>query len=127
VQDYRRKVVARYGSPIDLGQSPDEALIERDAVRVTITGPPPTNDPACAPGPVTLQLGSQLLLHTGDEPAMVRARRFGSSMVEVRTAAAHRSTIVGFPGPTIVGVPWVIEAPGACIHEAAANGTKPAG
>jgi hypothetical protein len=127
VQDYRRKVVARYGSPIDLGQSPDEALIERDAVRVAITGPPPTNDPACAPGPVALQLGSQLLLHTGDEPAMVRARRFGSSMVEVRTAAAHRSTIVGFPGPTIVGVPWVIEAPGACIHEAAANGTKPAG
>jgi hypothetical protein len=127
VQDYRRKVVARYGSPIDLDESPDEGLIERDAVRVATTGPPPTNDPACAPGPVPLQLGGKVALHTGGELARLRARRFGSSMVEVRTVPAHRSAIVSFPGPTIVGVPWVIEVPGACIHEAATNGVKPAG
>jgi len=127
VEDYHQIVVARYGSSIDLDQSTDEALIERDAVRLAITGPPPTNDPACGAGPVTLQLGGEVAMHTRDEPAMLRARRFGSSMVDVRRVAAHRSAIVSFPGPTIVGVPWVIEAPGACIHEAAANGVKPAG
>jgi hypothetical protein len=59
-----------------------------------------------------------MAFHTGDEPAMVRARRFGSSMEEVKLVAAHRSAIVRFPGPTIVeDVPWVIDAPGACIHE----------
>ena len=118
VQDYHRIVVARYGSPIDLDQSTDDALIERGAVGVAITGPAPTNDPACAAGPVTLQLGGEVALHTGDLPATVRARRFGSSMEEVRLVAAHRSAVVSFPGPTIVeDVPWVIEAPGACIHE----------
>jgi hypothetical protein len=116
VQDYQ-KVVARYGSPIDRHRSPDEGLIERDAVRVPITGPAPENDPACAAGRVALEPGAEVALHTGEEPAMVRARRFGSSMVEVRTVAAHRSASVQFPGPTIVDVPWVIEVPGACIHE----------
>jgi hypothetical protein len=117
VQDYRQ-VVARYGSPIDPGQAPDEALIERHAVRAPIVGPAPSNDPPCAPGPVTLQLGDEMALHTRDEPAMVRARRFGSSMVDVRLIAAYRSAVVRFLGPTIVGhVPFVIDAPGACIHE----------
>jgi hypothetical protein len=118
VHDYRRIVVARYGSPIDPDQPPDEALIKRHSIYAAIVGPPPTNDPACAAGPVTLQLGGEATLHTGDEPAMVRARRFGSSMEEVGLIAAHRSALVRFPGPTIVDVPWVIEAPDACIHEA---------
>jgi hypothetical protein len=118
VRDYHQKVVARYGSSIDPDQTPDEALIEAHAVRVPIVGPAPSHDPACAAGAVTLQLGDEMAFHTGDEPAMVRARRFGSSMEEVKLVAAHRSAIVRFPGPTIVeDVPWVIEAPGACIHE----------
>jgi hypothetical protein len=118
VQDYHQKVVARYGSPIDPDQPTDEALIKRHSIYAAIVGPPPTNEPACAAGPVTLQLGGQATLHTGDKPAMVRARRFGSSMEEVGLITAHRSALVRFPGPTIVDVPWVIEAPGACIHEA---------
>jgi hypothetical protein len=117
VHDYREKVVARYGSPIDPDESPDEALIERDALRVPIMGPAPNDDPACADGPVAIVLGGRVVLHTGDEPATVRARRFGSAMVEVRTIPAHRSAFVQFPGPTIVAVPWLVDAPGACIHE----------
>jgi hypothetical protein len=118
VRDYHQKVVARYGSLIDLDQPPDAALIERHAVRVPMVGPAPSYDLACAAGPVTLRRGDELGLHTGDEPAMVRARRFGSSMEELKLVAAHRSAVVLFPGPTIVqDVPWVIEAPGACIHE----------
>jgi hypothetical protein len=116
VRDYET-VVARYGS-IDLEQAPDEALIERHAVRAPIVGPPPPNDPPCAAGPVTLWLGDEVGLHTRDEPAMVRARRLGSSMVDVKRIPAHRSAVVRFVGPTVIeDLPWVIEAPGACIHE----------
>jgi hypothetical protein len=118
VGDYHQRVVARYGSPIDPHQAPDEALIERDAVRVAIVGPAPSDDPACAAGPVTLRVNDEVALHTGDEPAIVRARRFGSSMEDVELVAAHRSAVVRFPGPTFIEeIPWVIEAPGACIHE----------
>jgi hypothetical protein len=117
VRDYRDKVVARYGSPIDRDEPPDQALIERNALRVPVTGPAPKDVPACAAGPVTIGPGGEVALHTRDEPATVRARRFGSSMVEVRTVPAHRSAIVRFPGPTLVTVPWVINASGACIHE----------
>ena len=117
LRDYYEKVVPRYGSPIDTDESPDEGLIERNALSVPIMGPEPKNAPACAAGPVTVELGAAVALHTLDEPATVRARRFGSSMLEVRTVPAHRSAIVRFPGPTVVAVPWVIDAPGACIHE----------
>jgi hypothetical protein len=118
VRNYHQKVVARYGSSIDPDQTPDEALIERHAVRVPILGPAPSHDPACATGPVALQLGDEVALHTRDEPAMVRARRFGSSMEEVRLVTPHHSAVARLSGPTIVeGVPWIIEAPSACIHE----------
>jgi hypothetical protein len=118
VGDYYEKVVARYGLPIDPEQTPDKALIERYALRVPIVGPAPSDEPACAAGPVTLQFGDQVALHTGDEPAMVRARRFGPSMEDVKLVPAYRSAVVRFPGPTFIAhVPWVIEAPGACIHE----------
>jgi hypothetical protein len=116
VQEYR-KAVARYGSPVDLDRSPDGALIERDAVRVGIVGAAPTDDPTCAPGRATLGLGDGVTLHTGDEPATVRARRFGSAMVAVRTLPPHRSAVVRFPGPTIVTVPWVIDISGGCIDK----------
>jgi hypothetical protein len=117
MQDYYEKVVPRYGSPIGTDETPDEGLIERNALGVAIMGPEPKNAPACAAGPVTVELGAAVALHTMDEPATVRARRFGSSMLKVRTVPAHRSAIVRFPGPTVVAVPWVIDAPGACIHE----------
>jgi hypothetical protein len=117
VRDYREKVVSRYGSPIDPSEAPDKALIERSALGVPIVGQAPADDPACAAGPVTLHVGGEVSLHTGDQPAVVRARRFGSSMHDVRRVRADRSAVVRFPGPTVVeDVPWVIEAPGACIH-----------
>ena len=88
-----------------------------NALRVPLTGPAPKAEPACAADPVSIVPGGQVALHTRDEPATVRARRFGSSMVDVQTVPAQRSAIVRFPGPTLVTVPWVIDAPGACIHE----------
>lgn len=117
VRDYREKVVARYGLPIDQHQSTDEAMIERNALHVP-TGPPPSDDRACAAGPVPLPIAGEVSLHTRDQPAMLRARRFGSSMQDVRLVPAHRSAVASFPGPTIAwAVPWVIDAPGACIHD----------
>jgi hypothetical protein len=115
--DYYAKVVARYGSPIDRDDPPDQALIERHAVWVAITGTALEDDPICVDGPVTRRLGADVVLQTGDESAVVRARRFGQSMVKVQTVRANRSAIVGLSGPSIVDVPWVIDAPGACIHE----------
>jgi hypothetical protein len=119
VHDYEQEV-ARYGSPIDTRRSPDEALIARHSLRVPIVGSAPANGPACVARGVSLRLGDEVTLHTGDQPAMVRARRFGSEMFDVKRVAPHRSAVVRFPGPTIVeGVPWIVEAPGACIHVAA--------
>jgi hypothetical protein len=121
VRDYREKVVARFGLPIDQDQSTDEAMIERNALHVPVVGPPPSDDPGCAAGPVPLPIAGEVSLHTGDQPAMLRARRFGPSMQDVRLVPAHRSAVASFPGPTILGaVPWVVDAPGACIHEAKA-------
>jgi hypothetical protein len=117
VEDYREKVVPRYGSPIDLSEAPDEGMIDRSALRVPIVGPAPRDEPACATGPVLLYLGGDVALHAGDQPAMVRARRFGSSMLDVDLVPARMSAVVRFPGPTVNPyVPWVIEAPGTCIH-----------
>jgi hypothetical protein len=117
VQDYYGKVVARYGSPLDRDVTPDEALIERRAVWVAVAGPVPEGDPACVDGPVTERPDAKVALHTGDQPAVVRARRFGSSMVDVTTVRANRSAVVGVQGPTIVDVPWVIDVVGGCLHE----------
>jgi hypothetical protein len=51
VRNYHQKVVARYGSPIDRNQAPDEALIERHVVRVAMIGPAPLHDLACTADP----------------------------------------------------------------------------
>lgn len=120
VSEYEQ-AVARYGSPIDRDVPLDEALIERHALAAQIVGPAPQDEPTCSAGPVTLPIRGEVSLHTGDRPATVRARRFGSSMHDVKVVRAHRSVVVRFPGPTVVEqVPWRIEAPGACIHEAGA-------
>ena len=117
VRDYQEKVVARYGSPIDLSEPPDEAMIERGALQRTIVGPAPADDPGCASGPVSLYFGGEVALHTGDQPAMLRARRFGLSMVDVRQIPAGRSAVVKFSVQSIFPfTPWVIDSPGACIH-----------
>jgi hypothetical protein len=117
VGDYQEKVVPRYGSPIDLSEPPDEAMIERGVLPAPVVGPAPADDPGCASGPVNLYFGGEVALHTGDQPATVRARRFGSSMVDLRQVRAGRSVVVRFPVPTIFPfTPWVIDAPGACIH-----------
>lgn len=117
VRDYRENVVPRYGSPIDVSEAPDEALIERSALHAPIMGPAPEDHPACAVGIVALYIGHEVVLQTGDQPAMVRARRFGSSMHDVRRVPAGMSAVVRFPGPTLIPyAPWVIDAPGACIH-----------
>ena len=117
VRDYQEKVVARYGSPIDLSEPPDEAMIERGALQRTIVGPAPADDPGCTSGPVSLYSGGEVALHTGDQPAMLRARRFGSSMVDVRQIPAGRSAVVKFSVQSIFPfTPWVIESSGACIH-----------
>ena len=117
VRDYQEKVVPRYGSPIDLSAPPDEAIIERGALQAPIVGPVPTDDVGCASGPVNLFFGGEVALHTGDQPAMVRARRFGSSMVDLRQVPAGRSAAVHLAVPSIFPfTPWIIDAPGACIH-----------
>jgi hypothetical protein len=117
VRDYQERVMPRYGSPIDLSEPPDEAMIERGVLPAPIVGPAPADDPGCASGPVNLFFGHEVALHTGDQPATVRARRFGSTMVDLRQVPAGRSAVVRFPVPTIFPfTPWVIDAPGACIH-----------
>ncbi len=117
MRDYREKVVPRYGSPIDLSESPDEALIERHGLRAPIVGPAPQDNPACASGPASLHPGGEVTLHTGDRAATIRARRFGSSMHDVREVMPGRTAVVRFAAPMLFeDVPWVIEAQGACIH-----------
>jgi hypothetical protein len=119
VHDYEQEV-ARYGSPIDTRRSPYEALIGRHGLQVAIVGSAPASGPTCVALRVSRRLGDEVTLHTGDQRAMVRARRFGAELVDVRRVAPHRSAVVRFPGPTIVeGVQWIVEAPGACIHVAA--------
>jgi hypothetical protein len=69
---------------------------------------------------MSLRLRDEVTFYTGDQPAMVRARRFGPERVDVKRIAPHRSAVVRFPGPTIVeGMPWIVEAPGACFDVAA--------
>ena len=126
VRDYRAKVVPRYGSPIDLNKSPDEALIERHGLRAPIVGPAPKDNPACASGPVSLQPGGEVTLHTGDRAATIRARRFGSSMHDVREVLPGRTAVVRFAAPTLLDdVPWLIDAPGACIIGPSDEGVRP--
>jgi hypothetical protein len=101
---------------MDVSGSLDAMLLERYAVLVEVTGTAPTEAVSCLQR-ARLAVGGEIWLHTADEPVTIGVRRFGGAPIELMTVEPRVAARIRTTGLTVVSVPWIVDAPGACIHE----------
>lgn len=109
-----RALVDRRGRPMARSDDADAYLVSRAAIIIGAEVPAPDRGP-CLDQPGALRTGSDLLLHTDADPALVSARRFASRPIPARQVPAGTTVRIRLWGPSVATEPWMITAPGGCL------------